>query len=65
MGRLMGDVENRCIGSTQSGITISTCLDLKLAESPMDLRAGRGKLERLGRSLETMVEVLDELSPEE
>jgi hypothetical protein len=51
----------------QSGITISTCLgDRKLDESAIDLRLGQGKLERLGRPLDTIVEVLDNgLSPAE
>jgi hypothetical protein len=44
----------------QSGITISTCLGgRKLDESTIDLRPGKGKLERLGRPLDTIVEVLD------
>ena len=63
----MGDVEYFWNGMAQSGITISTCLgDRKLDESPIDLRPGRGKLERLRRPLDTTVEVLDnELSPAE
>jgi hypothetical protein len=64
-GRWMGDAENLCIGRIQSGITISTCLDLRLAESPAYLRAGEGKSERLGDSLDITVEVLEELSPTE
>ena len=65
IGRAIGEAENRWIGKAQSGITISTCLDLILEESPTHLRPGRGKFEMLGRLLETIVEVLDELSPAE
>lgn len=36
-GRVMGDVENLCRGKAQSGITISTCLDRMLEESPIVL----------------------------
>jgi hypothetical protein len=64
-GRLMGEAENLCIGRIQSGITISTCLDLKLADSPAYLRSGEGKSEKLGDSLDMTVEVLEELSPTE
>jgi hypothetical protein len=60
------DVDAGWVGEFQSfGITISTCLALRLDESPEDLRPGRGKFERLGRSLETAVEVLDELNATE
>jgi hypothetical protein len=62
---LMGDAENLCTGRIQSGITISTCLDLKLGESPGYFRPGRGKSERLGGSLDITVDVRDELSPAE
>ena len=57
----MGEEEKVCIGISQSGITISTCLDLMLEESGMDLGLWRGK-RRLGWPLETTVEVLEELS---
>jgi hypothetical protein len=67
LGNLTADVEYLWNGMAQSGITISTCLgDRKLDESPMDLRPGKGNLERLRRPLDTIVEVLDDgLSPAE
>jgi hypothetical protein len=61
----MGDVEYRCVGVTQSGITISTCRDLRLVESPIEPRFGDGKPERLGWRLDSIVEERDELSPTE
>ncbi|KAH3972379.1 hypothetical protein HBI56_004300 [Parastagonospora nodorum] len=61
--RSIGDVEKRWIGKAQSGIKISTCRDLTLEESPIDFGLGSGKLERLGRLLETNVDVLEELKP--
>jgi hypothetical protein len=61
----MGDVEYRCVGRTQSGITISTCRDLKLEESPIEARFEDGKLERLGWRLDSTVEEREELSPTE
>lgn len=63
-GKVMGEVENLWIGRAQSGITISTCRDLMLEESPTE-PWGRGKFERLGWPLDTTVEVLDELSPQD
>jgi hypothetical protein len=57
----MGDVEYRCVGVTQSGITISTCRDLRLVESPIEPRFGDGKPERLGWRLDSIVEERDEL----
>jgi hypothetical protein len=61
----MGDVEYLCAGRTQSGITISTCRDLKLEESPVESRFGKGNSERLGWRLESIVDERDELSPTE
>lgn len=63
IGESAGDVENLRTGIAQSGITISTCRDLKLPQSAKDFRPGLGKLERLGQPLETMVEARDELRP--
>lgn len=60
---LMGD-EEICTGRAHFGITISTCLDLTLEESPTDLGLGKGNPGRLGLC-ETIVEVREELSPTE
>ena len=62
---MTGDVEFRCVGKTQSGVTISTCRDLKLEVSPIEPRFANGKLERLGWRLELIVEEREELSPTE
>lgn len=61
---VMGEAGNLWIGKAQSGITISTCRDRMLEESPTGLR-GWGKLERLKWPLEMMVEVLEELRPQD
>jgi hypothetical protein len=61
--RLIGDTENLWRGKAQSGITISTCRDLTLEESPADFRLGNGKPKRLGWLLETKVDDREELSP--
>lgn len=58
-GSLIGDEENRCSGKAQFGINISTWRDLTLDGLP----PGKGKLERLGRLLERLVEVREELIP--
>jgi hypothetical protein len=60
---LIGEEENLCTGIAQSGIRISTWRDLTLDESLTDLPPGKGKAERLARSLETIVEVREELNP--
>lgn len=59
----IGEVGNFWIGKAQSGINISTCRDLTLEESPTAFGLGSGELERLGRSLETNVDVREELTP--
>ena len=58
----IGVAENLCTGMAHCGIKISTCLALTLEES--DLRLARGNPERLVL-LETIVEVLEELYPED
>ena len=58
----VGKGEILCIGRAQSGITISTCLGRKLAQSPNDFCPGLGKLERVGQGLATTVEARDEVS---
>jgi hypothetical protein len=46
----------------RSGITIWTCLDLRLEESPTDLWLGVGNSERLWGVLDTIVDAREELS---
>ena len=58
----MGEDENLCTGIAQSGITISTWRDLTLEDLLEDLLLGKGKPERLGRLLEMMVDVGEELN---
>jgi hypothetical protein len=58
---VIGDAENLCTGKIQLGITILTCLDLMLEESPKDLPLGDGNPGTLWQVLERAVEVREEL----
>ena len=63
-GRSIGEEENLCSGKAQSGILISTCLDLTPEESPTDLGVEKGKFG--SRVLcEMDFEVREELVPRE
>lgn len=62
---LTGDADDLRTGWAQSGINISTCLDLELLESSDAFQPGKGKSEMLQHSLDVLVEDFDGLDSAE